>query len=390
MRIIFTVLGNSRRSNYLDGDTIRHGGGGASGTDTSNILIAEYLAAQGHEVVYCQDKLEPLLEQRLQQRGIEAPKGKNVRGVIYTDFQLSGINNNVFDILINNLWFEDYDSLPIQVTKAVIYWSHMQWFYGAGKLLEYAKKHNLAVGVVHVSEWEKSQTVGTDNFLEDNLNTQFLNQVIPNPVFDEIINKVLSENITRIKNKFIFHALWARGGNVAVKAVRELNIENKEFHAFDYLLAVHGWEDSFFKNHEGVDKHTLFKQLAESEYFLYPLYTPYQDVHKDTFSCVVAEALALGVKVITYPLGALPENFKDYCIFLDIPNGIEIEKIQSEALTKDFEGIFNDSKPFTEKVEQLINSNFEFDTQNARNYVLTNFNVETVGSKWVNFINKLI
>ena len=31
MRIVFTVIGNSRRSNYLNGDTLRYGGGGGSG-----------------------------------------------------------------------------------------------------------------------------------------------------------------------------------------------------------------------------------------------------------------------------------------------------------------------------------------------------------------------
>ena len=63
MRILFTVLGNSRRSNYLDGDTLRYGKAGGSGTDTSTILIAEYLASQGHEVVIASDKFEPALEQ---------------------------------------------------------------------------------------------------------------------------------------------------------------------------------------------------------------------------------------------------------------------------------------------------------------------------------------
>ena len=36
MRIVFTVIGNSRRSNYLNGDTLRYGGGGGSGTDSSS------------------------------------------------------------------------------------------------------------------------------------------------------------------------------------------------------------------------------------------------------------------------------------------------------------------------------------------------------------------
>jgi hypothetical protein len=62
MRIAFIVIGNSRRSNYLNGDTIRYGGGGGSGTDGSSIIVAEQLALLGHEVVLASEKLEPHLE----------------------------------------------------------------------------------------------------------------------------------------------------------------------------------------------------------------------------------------------------------------------------------------------------------------------------------------
>ena len=39
MRIVFILIGNSRRSNYLDGNTLRYGRGGGSGTDTSTIVV---------------------------------------------------------------------------------------------------------------------------------------------------------------------------------------------------------------------------------------------------------------------------------------------------------------------------------------------------------------
>jgi hypothetical protein len=48
MRIAFVLIGNSRRSNYLDGNTLRYGKGGGSGTDTSTIVVAEQLALHGH------------------------------------------------------------------------------------------------------------------------------------------------------------------------------------------------------------------------------------------------------------------------------------------------------------------------------------------------------
>ena len=39
MRIALIVIGNSRRSNYLNGYNLRYGSGGGSGTDTDAIFV---------------------------------------------------------------------------------------------------------------------------------------------------------------------------------------------------------------------------------------------------------------------------------------------------------------------------------------------------------------
>jgi len=164
------------------------------------------------------------------------------------------------------------------------------------------------------------------------------------------------------------------------------------FNAFDYLLATHHHQDSFFNLHNGVDKKTLFTNIAESEYFIYPLYTPYQDVHKDTFSCVVAEAIALGAIVITYPLGALPENFEGFCQWLDFPEGVDVEKMQGEALTKDLDGKFTITDNIVEKIKFLEeNPEIKEDIRRrGKDYILSKFNVNKIGSMWVDFINDLV
>lgn len=389
MRIIFVVIGNSRRSNYLNGDSIRSGGAGASGTDTSNILIAEYLAKAGHEVVFCSDRLEPALEYQYRKKGITPPEGQEIRGVRYTDIELTGIENRVFDILINNLWFSDYSKLPITITKALIYWSHMQWVYGIGEIVEYVKKHKLKLGVVNISLWEKEMNFSSIEYFIKNVDTTAV--IIPNPITDDILKEVKDLNIKKKPGKFVFHAAWARGGNIAVDAVRKLDLPDKEFHAFDYLMATHTHPDSFFKIHNGVDKFTLFKHLAEAEYFLYPLYTPYQDVHKDTFSCVVAEAIALGTVPITYPLGALPENFSGYCGWIDAPLGVNLRSMNQESLSKDLEGIFNTSDLIVSKYKEIEATGDlkRYVQNNGYNYIIDNFKVEKVGNKWVEFINRL-
>ncbi len=389
MRIIFVVIGNSRRSNYLNGNSIRNGGAGASGTDTSNILIAEYLAKVGHEVVFCSDRLEPALEQQYREKGVTPPEGQEIRGVKYTDIELTGVENRVFDILINNLWFSDYSKLPITVTKALIYWSHMQWVYGVREIVDYVKIHNLKLGVVNISLWEKEMNFRNIEHFIKNADTTVA--IIPNPVTDDILKEVKDLNIQKKPGKFVFHAAWARGGNIAIDAVRKLEIPHKEFHAFDYLMATHAHLDPFFKIHNGVDKLTLFKHLAEAEYFLYPLYTPYQDVHKDTFSCVVAEAIALGTVPITYPLGALPENFSGYCGWVDAPAGVNLRSMNQESLSKDLQGIFNTSDLVINKYKEVEATGDlkRYVQNNGYSYIIDNFKVEKVGNQWVEFINRL-
>jgi glycosyltransferase involved in cell wall biosynthesis len=390
MRILFTVLGNSRRSNYLDGDTLRYGNGGGSGTDTSSILVAEYLASQGHDVVIASDKLEPALETAYAEKGILFNQGKKVRGVIYTDFDFTNVPFTEYDILINSLWFQDYNKLP-KITKAVIYWCHMQWIYGIGELVEYTKSNNLKLGFIHISEWEKSMNKGLIDHITIE-NPEIKTTLIPNPIMDDIINEVSNLNLPRKPHKFIFHASWARGGNIAFDAINQLDFPDKEFHAFDYLMTIHDYKEPFFHRHDGVDKLTLFKHLAESEYFIYPLYTPYEDVHKDTFSCVVAEAIALGCTVVTYPLGALPENFNDYCIWLSAPEGVDLEKMQGDALSKDLDGKFKCTDNIINIINYLeenpqIKENIR---QHGRNYILSKFNTSTIGNMWINFINDLV
>jgi glycosyltransferase involved in cell wall biosynthesis len=392
MRIAFIVIGNSRRSNYLNGYNLRYGSGGGSGTDTSSVLVAEYLAKQGHEVVFVADKLEPRLEEEYKAKGRIYVPGEEFYGVKYTNDNFDGIENREFDILVSMLWFQDYDKLPITVTKGLIYWSHMQWIYGIDHIKNYVKDNNLSLGFVHISEWEKKMTGGlTESIKGNEVNTNVQITLIPNPIMDEMINEVVYSKPTRKPHKFIFHAAWARGGNVAIEAVRKLNYPDTEFHAFDYLMATHNHQDSFFNLHNGVDKKTLFTNIAESEYFIYPLYTPYQDVHKDTFSCVVAEAIALGAIVVTYPLGALPENFGEFCQWLDFPEGVDVEKMQNEALTKDLEGKFTVTDNIVEKIKHLEeNPQIKEELRKkGRESINSRFNVNTVGQMWTDLINKL-
>lgn len=391
MRILFTVLGNSRRSNYLDGDTLRYGNGGGSGTDSSTIVAAEQLAAHGHDVVILSEKLEPALEESYAKKGIHFNPGKKIRGVTYSNFNLDNIENREFDILINSLWFQKYKELPVKITKGVIYWCHMQWIYGIRELTDYVKENNLKLGFVNISEWERQMN---SPIIQDTIKNipSTITTLIPNPVMDDMIDEVLAKNPVRKPHKFVFHAAWARGGNVAVKAVRELDFPDSELHAYDYLMSTHDHKDPFFYRHNGVDKTTLFTSIAESEYFVYPLYTPYQDVHKDTFSCVVAEAIALGAIVVTYPLGALPEYYDGYCQWLDFPENTDPAAMQKEPLSKDLDGKFTCTHNIVDKIRYLeANPQIKADIRaKGKDYIYGRFNSKKVGQMWQDFVTNLV
>ena len=392
MRIAFILIGNSRRSGYLDGETLRYGGAGGSGTDTSTILVAEQLAAAGHEVVVTSDKLEPPLEAKYAEAGQHFNSGRIVNGVQYCDIEFNGVENKAFDVLVSSLWFQGYDKLPITVSKAVIYWCHMQWIYGIGELISYAKAHNLQLGFVHISEWEKS--MNADVVKTAAVQHAVQTALIPNPEPDDVIAKVLAENIVRKPHKFIFHAAWPRGGDVAVEVVRRLPYADKELHAFDYLMVIHGHDDAFFNMHNGVDKLTLYRHIAESEYFVYPLYTPYQDVHKDTFSCVVADAIALGCTPVTYPLGALPENFEGYCQWVSFPTGADQATMQAESLSKDLDWKFKGEEAvnnLVHAVEYLEHNPALKDKIKAKGaqFIVDKCGAEKVGRMWRDFIAQI-
>lgn len=373
MRVLFLVTGNGSRSNFVNGELMRYGQAGLSGTDTSAILVAEYLASQGYEIVLAVEKSDDHLIEQRRERGFNFTPGEIVRGVTYTYLDLEGIENKTFDILINCLWFGDYDKLPATITRAVCYWCHLAWMYYLADLKDYAVKNNLQVGYINISEWGKGHHQENIDFLKQHIPDVKV-VTLPNAMTIDVMQEVLAQNLERKSKKVIFPAQWSRGGDVALKAVKELGWE-AEFKTFDYVNLSNG-----------VDKQTLFTELATSDYFIFPQYTPNGNVYKDMHSCAVGEAIGMGVVVVSYPLGSHEEHYGGHYIKLDFPPDIDMEKMMSERVSTE------PKMDYTENIVRIVkfledNAHIkDYMREKGKSYVLNTFNIDKIGPKWIEYL----
>ena len=181
-----------------------------------------------------------------------------------------------------------------------------------------------------------------------------------------------------LKNKkVIFPAQWSRGASVALKAVKELGWE-EDFTHFDYVNLSNG-----------IDKSTLFTELAKSDYFLFPQYTEgNESVYKDVHSCAMGEAIGMGVIVISYPLGSHEEYYGDHYFKLYFPPDIDMDKMMTERLTHepkmDYWANIVEAVKFLEANPKLK----EDMRAKGMKYIFDTFHIEKIGPKWLEFINR--
>ena len=365
MRIAFIIIGNTDRGGELDGHSIRFGSVSSSGTDSSSILAAEYLASVGHEVVFATELCS---------------NPRKVNSVNYTDINFSGIDNKVFDILITSLWFSDFNSLTIKVTNALIYWCHLAWMYSIREMIDYCNKCDIKFGVVHVSDWERGHNQAVVDVMRREIKRPVNSIIIPNSIVTDVGTAILERKLKRIPKKVIFHAQWSRGGPTAIETVKKLKWNESNFQSFDYLRS-----DSKYR----FDKRGLFAQMAESEYFIFPSFTHGKLIYKDTFSCAIAEALMMGVIVVAYRLGALPGYYNDYCEWAEFPSGTDLEKMKIEKVSEDPNfGRVDTLVDAVERLEKNPQKKLEMSARGTQ-YILDTFSIKKIGPMWDKYLRSI-
>lgn len=303
MKIAFLIGGSQNRNHRWNGYELRFGNAGVSGTDQSAVAYAEYLASQGHSVIY-------LTESCL--------NGTEYKGVKYFD---SLVREDYDAIVVFGSLFSHCLLMPWPSVKTVLVYCQITCLPSLEECEKFRTVNpHCKLRAIHVSEWGRKATMHNSPHYSDFIEKDI---VIYNPVYQDVIHRVPVE--TRVPRSFIFHATWFRGGAVARRVHDRLGFSS--FVSFNYDL------QNGLQGQASVNKAEIMRALSKCDYFVYPLINThgiYQNiVHKDTFGCVVAEALAMGVIVITWKVAALPELYGDFIQYADFPEGVDARVMEA-------------------------------------------------------------
>jgi len=127
------------------------------------------------------------------------------------------------------------------------------------------------------------------------------------------------------KGNYVFFASYERGGEICLKIFNELS---KTYSDIKLHITSYEPEDKsrISSNNENILKYSSLSKkeikllLDKCDYFIYPLVNHHTgSVHHDTFACVVLEALACGVSVVSWDVACLKNIYRDHVYLIKPP-----------------------------------------------------------------------
>jgi len=376
MNIVILIDYNEHRKNLWNGETIRTGGVGVSGTEQSFVLIGEEFAKFANVVIISPTCIP----------------NSSYKGVSYNSIDFLKDNTDNIDILIlqsDNRYFIQYSWLKL---KKLIFWYHSQRFIPVEIIQLFSRSYpNCEIFCNTMTNYGESFMKYSTPYLSVYLNNIFK---IGNPLMIDMIRN----NNNKEKNLFIFHAGFDRGGHITCEVFRRLNLDNKKLYVCGYdTLRNVSYNDNNIEYLKSIDKSLLFNILSKTEYFIYPLVAsnnitngnPPNFVHKDTFGCVIAEALAHEVIVITYPIGAVKEIYGDHLIYLPFLGNANIQSLNSFEMT--FDETLNSEEAISTivKTVEFLESNPNFKEnikKRGREFILSKYSPEALAKQWIPYL----
>jgi hypothetical protein len=210
------------------------------------------------------------------------------------------------------------------------------------------------------------------------------NFLIPNPLMTDAL-PLYNSNLR--PNNASFMACFERGGEMARRVWSKLKESQGGYKWGDFLT------NHYDTKNDQLDKSDLYKLYNNNiRYFIYPLIVPETSIHKynvhrDTFACCVAEAIASGVEVITFPVAALPNTYEDMLHYIPLPKGISVDDINNPYFDPKFPGLYSDEQ--VDVIMRMVHDlNITYESRadqrlhNAQR-VISMYHPERIGKMWL-------
>lgn len=321
--VLFLIPQDKNNHSLWDGKAVRNGGVGVSGTHQSYVMVAEQMMKnktiqQAYIHNYCNDTV--------------------VNEVMYLS-DTQSISHLVDAIVVPPWYCKSTNSFTDLCNvypnlKTIVVWFHYHLLEHGIALSIINSPSTLDIVFVHLSQWSKNNIMkmSPPNILA----RVSKNFVIPNALMTDAL-PTYTDTIHPCNATFT--ACFERGGEVAQRVWNKVKKQNPgkwgEFTSYAYT-----------DTSNQRDKLQIFDALGNARYFIYPLVLPpglsSYSVHRDTFGCAVAEAIACGVEVISYPVGALEEHFSDMIHWIPFPLGLTKEDINQSITDPRIPELFGD------------------------------------------------
>jgi hypothetical protein len=291
MNILFFIPFDTVVKNRWDGENVRTGGAAVSGTHQSFILAAEYVARHTQNTVYFLNNCNNI----------------SYNGVNYVDAQsrLPDIHTIVVPNWISHLPFSNHRTI-----KHFVVWYQCPGYTQQVHNIIGTLHNQARISFVHISNWSTQNVMAIfQNFFPLHKAPK-----IPNPLMTDCLPQNINFGNSR-PNNTVFIALWERGADISERCWNKLKYESPGKWG-DFLKLDYNGGSSTQK----ADKTAVFNTYSRARYFIYPLINSKNGmIHRDTFGCVVAEAIACGVEVLTYPVAALREYYDGLVTWIPFP-----------------------------------------------------------------------
>lgn len=277
-------------------------GGGFSGTDASVLEMSHALVSHGHTVWII---LGGLLQE------YEAD------GIYFLSaFRTFELNFNDTDVFCPLMFLHHLDTMSLILcmppTATFVFWLHSFHITNDYPALDYACRKGMPIKFFTPSDYVSQHY--RDNPMVHNASVFTVGNAINTLIFAPPSDP----SVEKRPGSFCFHASFDRGGKCSHRVFERFY---KEFGYGEFNVAYYDPKIASMPpnvNMRGSLSKTKLKALMDScEYFVYALSNDEGGTHHDTYACVVHEALACGVIVISWDVACLKSLYGDAITLVD-------------------------------------------------------------------------